>query len=160
MCLNGIQFRVTADTKFLQYWRLKWIRYQQLLSLICISMTGYRMKILCEDSSQRLCSTLTFLSFVQLVPETTCRSVKPITHINPVSQIPSPTGVFWFHTNKLLINTYIINTTLVAPYYSMFQPLKGHLQGVRLMHSHSEINKICTTCKFLEVKTYLQLRLQ
>jgi len=34
---------------------------------------------------------------------------------------------------KRLINTYIINTTLVAPYYSMFQPLKGHLQGVRLI---------------------------
>lgn len=96
MCLNGIQFRVTADTKFLKYWRLKWIRYQQLLSLTGISMTSYRTKILGEYSWQRLYSPWTCLYFVQLVPKTTCWSSKPLTHINLVLQIPSPTEVFSF----------------------------------------------------------------
>jgi len=61
---------------------------------------------------------------------------------------------------KRLMNTYIISTTLLAPCYFMFQPLKGHLQGVRLMHSRSKISKMCTTCKIMEVITYLQLKLQ
>jgi hypothetical protein len=53
------------------------------------------------------------------------------------------------------MNAYIINTTLLALCYSMFQALKAHLKDVQLIHSH-KINKIGTTCKILEVKTYLQ----
>jgi hypothetical protein len=54
------------------------------------------------------------------------------------------------------MNTYIINTTLLVLCYSMFQALKAHLKDLQLIHSHNKINKICTTCKILEVKTYLQ----
>ena len=38
----------------------------------------------------------------------------------------------------------------------MFQPSKGHPQGVRLVHFNSMINKTCTRCKILGVKTYSQ----
>jgi hypothetical protein len=34
---------------------------------------------------------------------------------------------------KRLMNTYIIDTTLLVPCHSMFQPLKDHLQDVRLI---------------------------
>jgi len=43
----------------------------------------------------------------------------------------------------------------------IFQPLKGHLQGAHLMYSGSVgQKKLITSCKILEVKTYLQLRLK
>jgi hypothetical protein len=29
----------------------------------------------------------------------------------------------------------------------MFQPLKEHIQVARLLHFHSQINKICNRCK-------------
>jgi hypothetical protein len=59
------------------------------------------------------------------------------------------------------MHTYIIHITLLALCYSfMFRPSKGHLQGVQLIHFHSQINKLCTRCKILEVKTYLQVKLQ
>jgi hypothetical protein len=55
------------------------------------------------------------------------------------------------------MHTYIIYTTLLALYHSvMFRPSKGHPQGVRQIHFHSRINKICTGCKILDVKGHLQ----
>jgi len=35
---------------------------------------------------------------------------------------------------------------LALCYSNMFQPSKAHTQGVRLIHFHSKINKICTRC--------------
>jgi hypothetical protein len=46
--------------------------------------------------------------------------------------------------------TNVINTTSLALCYSnMFRPLKGHLHGARLIHCHSQINKICSRCIIL-----------
>jgi hypothetical protein len=59
------------------------------------------------------------------------------------------------------MHTYIIHITLLALCYSvMFRPSKGHLHAVQLIHFRSQINKLCTRCKILEVKTYLQVKLQ
>jgi hypothetical protein len=47
-----------------------------------------------------------------------------------------------------LMHTYIIHATLLALCYSdIFQPSKGHPQGVRRIHVHSKINKIRTRSK-------------
>ena len=41
------------------------------------------------------------------------------------------------------MHTYIISTTLLTLCHSdMFQLSKDHLQGVRLIHFHNNINKI------------------
>jgi len=54
-----------------------------------------------------------------------------------------------------------IHIPLLALCYSItFRPSKGHLQGVQLIHFLSQINKLCTRCKILEVKTYLEGKLQ
>ena len=46
------------------------------------------------------------------------------------------------------MHIYIIQNTLLAMCYSyVFQPSKGHPQGVRLIVFHSDINKICTRRK-------------
>jgi len=59
------------------------------------------------------------------------------------------------------MHTYIIHATLLALCYSnLFRPPKGHLQGKRLILFHSQINTMCSRCKILEVKAYLQLKLQ
>jgi hypothetical protein len=48
------------------------------------------------------------------------------------------------------MHSNVINTTLLALCYSdMFRPSKGHLQGARLIHCHSQINNICTRCIIL-----------
>ena len=46
------------------------------------------------------------------------------------------------------MHTYIIYaTTLALCYADIFQPSKGHLQGVRLIYFHNKINKIRTRSK-------------
>jgi hypothetical protein len=46
------------------------------------------------------------------------------------------------------MHTCTIHITLLALCYcNMFRSSKGHLQGVRLIHVYSQINKICTRCK-------------
>ena len=51
-------------------------------------------------------------------------------------------GVFISCKNRLM-HTYIISTTLLTLCHSdMFQLSKDHLQGVRLIHFHNNINKI------------------
>ena len=58
------------------------------------------------------------------------------------------TKLYRFHIKNQLIYTRIIHTTLLAISYSnMFRPCKGHLQGERLIHFHSQDNKVCTGCK-------------
>jgi hypothetical protein len=43
---------------------------------------------------------------------------------------------------------FITDTTLLSLCYcDMFRPSKGYLQGTRLIHFHSKINKICKTCQ-------------
>lgn len=43
-----------------------------------------------------------------------------------------------------LTHKYIIHTTSLALYYfNMFQPSKGHTQGVPMIHFHSKSNKLC-----------------
>jgi len=43
------------------------------------------------------------------------------------------------------MHSCIIHITLLALCYSnMFRPSKGQLQGVRLIHVYSQINKMCT----------------
>jgi len=47
--------------------------------------------------------------------------------------------------------TYVIHITLLALCYrDMFRPSNGHLQGVGLVHVHSQINKMCARSKILE----------
>jgi len=49
--------------------------------------------------------------------------------------------------------THIIHTTLLAVCYSnMFRPSNGYLQGERLIHFHSQVNKLCNRfkIKFIE----------
>jgi len=36
---------------------------------------------------------------------------------------------------------------LALPYFDMFRPSKGHLQGVILIHFHSQISNMCTKSK-------------
>jgi hypothetical protein len=44
---------------------------------------------------------------------------------------------------------FITDTTLLALCYcAMFWPTKGHLQGARLIHFHSKINKYVRHVKF------------
>jgi len=44
------------------------------------------------------------------------------------------------------MHTYIIHITLLALCYcNMFRPPKGHLQGVRLKHFHSQIKEMYKT---------------
>jgi len=68
----------------------------------------------------------------------------------------SDTVISW-KKNRLL-HIYVIHIVLLALCYcDMFRPSKGHLQGVRLLHFHSQINEMCARRNILEVKTYLQL---
>jgi len=51
-------------------------------------------------------------------------------------------SVYQMNTDKctnVLLNHHIINT---IPNRSMFQPLKGHLQGEQWIHSSSKVNKM------------------
>ena len=49
---------------------------------------------------------------------------------------------FVSQTKKKPAQTFTINTTSLAPSHSdMFQPSKGHLQGVKLIHFNSKFNK-------------------
>jgi hypothetical protein len=46
------------------------------------------------------------------------------------------------------MHTHIIHIILLVLCYSnMFRPSKGNFQGVRLIHLHSQIGKMCTGCK-------------
>jgi len=41
------------------------------------------------------------------------------------------------------MRTFITNTTLLTLFHSdMFQPSKGHFQGVRQMHCNRKVNKM------------------
>jgi len=63
------------------------------------------------------------------------------------------TNITISYKNRLM-HIYVINTTLLALCHSgMFRLSKGHLQGVRQIHSHSTVSKICTRCKFLIILT-------
>jgi hypothetical protein len=56
------------------------------------------------------------------------------------------------------MQAHVIHFALLAFCYCyMLRPSKGHLQGVRLLHFHSQINKMCVRFNILEVKTYLKL---
>ena len=58
------------------------------------------------------------------------------------------TELYRFHIKKQLMYTRLIHITLLAICYSnMFRSYKSHLQGERLIHFHSQINKLCTRCK-------------
>jgi hypothetical protein len=47
-----------------------------------------------------------------------------------------------------LMHPYIIHVTLLALCYSnMFRSSNNHLHGVRQIHFHNPINKMCTKCK-------------
>ena len=61
-------------------------------------------------------------------------------HINTVHDIPlHPTSC-----KNQLMHTYIIHITLlVLCCPNMFRPLKGYIQGARLIDFHSQINKMC-----------------
>jgi hypothetical protein len=56
------------------------------------------------------------------------------------------------HKDRIM-HTCIIHSALLALCYSdVFQPSKGHPQGVRLVHFHSMINKNVPDVKFWESK--------
>ena len=65
--------------------------------------------------------------------------------INTVHNIPLyPTSC---RKKNQLMHTYIIYIILLvfcSP--NMFRPSKCHIQGVQLIHFHSQINKMCTRC--------------
>jgi len=46
------------------------------------------------------------------------------------------------------MHTYIIHTTYIALCYcNMLRPSNGNLRGLRLIHFHIQINKMCSKCK-------------
>ena len=47
------------------------------------------------------------------------------------------------HNSNRLMHTFVINATLLTRCHAyMFQPSKGHLQGVQLIHFRSKVNKM------------------
>jgi len=66
-----------------------------------------------------------------------------------------------YKKNLANAHTYAIHATLLALCYcNVFRPSKGHLQRKRLIHFRSQINKMYTRRTVLEVKAYLQVKLQ